>query len=72
MRLGKVLTDLAAVRVPKQRDSMLFLANLDVDVEVLFFGLALRIDNGLARVKHAVVVHIIQVIVASVVAWIKM
>jgi len=72
VRLGKVLTDLAAVRVPKQRDSMLFLANLDVDVEVLFFGLALRIDNGLARVKHAVVVHIIQVIVASVVTWIKM
>jgi L-asparaginase II len=51
---------------------MFFLANLDVDVEVLSFGLALRIDDGLARVEHAVVVHIIQVIIASVVAWIKM
>lgn len=72
MRLGKVLTDLVAVRVLKQRDSMLFLADLDVNVKVLFFGLTLRINDGVTCVKHAVVVHIIQVIVAGVFTRIKL
>jgi len=51
---------------------MLFLADLDVNVKVLFFGLTLRINDGVTCVKHAVVVHIIQVIVAGVFTRIKL
>ena len=72
MRLGEVLADLVAVRVLKQRDAMLLLPYLNVDVEVLLFGLALVINNRLACVEHTIVVHIVQIIGTSVIAGIKM
>lgn len=55
---GKISSQLGTVGVLKQGDTVLFLANFDVDVQALFLGLA--VNDGLAGVEHAVVIHFFQ------------
>ena len=58
MFFGKISGQFGTVGVLDQRDTVLVLADFDVDVQALFLGLA--VNDGLAGVEHAVVIHLIQ------------
>ena len=60
MLFGKVFANLDTVRIFEQRNSVLFVSESDVDTQVRLFehGL-LGINNGLACVEHAVVIHVV-------------
>lgn len=51
---------------------MFLLADLDIDVKVLLFGLARCVDDRLTGVEHAVVVHVIEVVITRVIAGVQL
>lgn len=51
---------------------MFLLADFNIDVKMLLLGLTRSIDHGLASVEHAVIVHVVKVVITRILTWVQM